>query len=147
MNWTWCGNKLSSCNVGYYPDLYVEGLREITKTSIRKVGVLAEISTGLLPNASQKCYHLNKLIRWCIVDLYVFVKDESILCKTANRVYRYCPQTRLEFSKGLFKFLQFISVESHKDLELHIFNWKCSSFFFLAYFTMLPVSGLYSVDQ
>jgi hypothetical protein len=55
MNWRGCGKKWSWPNLRYHPDTYLEGLRKITKTSVRVVGFRAEICSVDLPNMKQEC--------------------------------------------------------------------------------------------
>jgi hypothetical protein len=39
----------------YYLEIFLEGLRKVTKSSVKVDGVSAGIRTGHLPNTSQKC--------------------------------------------------------------------------------------------
>jgi hypothetical protein len=52
INWKGCGTIRSSPSLRYYPGIYLKELREITKTSFRIIGVLADIQNGQLSNTS-----------------------------------------------------------------------------------------------
>jgi hypothetical protein len=50
--------NLQWLNLMYHPNIFLEGLRRTTKTSISTIGSPAVIRTGRLPNTNQKIYRL-----------------------------------------------------------------------------------------
>jgi hypothetical protein len=60
MNWKGCGRERSWRNFRYCPDICLKGLRKITKTWVRIVGVLAEIWTRNLPTMKQLCQPISR---------------------------------------------------------------------------------------
>lgn len=57
-NYAKAGN---SANLKQGLSICLEGLRKTTKISIRMVGNLAEVRTGILPNTSQNPYRLKQI--------------------------------------------------------------------------------------
>lgn len=48
-------------NLKCYCDIFLEGLRKITQTSVRTAAIQTEIRTKCLPDKSQKWYRLRQL--------------------------------------------------------------------------------------
>jgi hypothetical protein len=53
------GRKWSRLHPRYHPEIRLEGLRKTAETSFRIIGILAEIRTGHLTDASENHYHLS----------------------------------------------------------------------------------------
>jgi hypothetical protein len=54
MNCKGCGRKRSWPNLGYYPGIYLQGQRKITKTIVRIAGIQVEILNMTLPKTKQE---------------------------------------------------------------------------------------------
>jgi len=52
-NWKGCRKKQLWPNLGYYPGLFMEGLRKLMKNSVTILGFRADIRTRDLPNTIQ----------------------------------------------------------------------------------------------
>jgi hypothetical protein len=64
MNMKGLGRKWLRSISRYYLGIHLKGLREITKISVRDMGVLIEIQTGCLRNTRHKCHHLSQLAQF-----------------------------------------------------------------------------------
>jgi hypothetical protein len=53
MNWKGYGRKQSWPNLRYFPNIFLEGLRKLQKTSVRIAGLWAEILSQDLLNMKQ----------------------------------------------------------------------------------------------
>jgi hypothetical protein len=74
MNWKECQRQQLLSNFRYYIGIWVEELRKMKTTSVKIIGVLAEIQTGHLTKTSQKFYSLKKLAWW---EIRNYTKDLS----------------------------------------------------------------------